>query len=204
MFAAALPALAWGTGAYLRTGDVFCTDQAQGDGARFTGTVVNGSATASIRISATAGGPETLVWSQTGTNLSFNKYYYAPAGTYYRGCVTITAHTANTWGHSFILGNGPSPVGDIGPNLATLSPGARACADSGLGAVRLTGAASATVTWYLNGFDQDYASVGAVFSTSGSSVDTGFVSDPDLTGLEMCVHNSSQQTVTVSYELSQA
>lgn len=204
MLALSSPANAWGNGTYLRTGDVFCTDQARSDtGARFTGHVVNGSGTASIRAAATAGGPETVVWSQTGTNLNFNKYHYGPTA-YYRGCVTITAHTVNTWGKSFILGLGASAVSDIGPNTALLSPGGRTCGDSGMGPVRLTGTAPTGVTWYLNGTDQDYAFVGTVFSTGGSSVDTVFVPGPELTGLEMCVHNSSQQTVSVSYELSQA
>lgn len=144
------------------------------------------------------------MWSQTGPNLNFNKYVYGAAGTHYRGCVTITVHTSNTWGKSFIMGLGSSAVGDIGPHTATLSPGGRACGDFGMGPVRLTGTANANVTWYINGTDQDYAFVGTVFSTGGASVDTVFVPGPELSLLEMCVRNSSQQTVAVSYELAAA
>jgi hypothetical protein len=79
-------------------------------------------------------------------NLNFNQYVYGAPGTHYRGCVTITADTVNTWGKAFILGLGSTAVGDIGPNTATLSPGGRACGDSGVETVRLTGTASAPVT----------------------------------------------------------
>ncbi len=203
MFLAA-PAQAWDNGTYLRTGDVFCTDQARSDtGARFLGHVVNGSGTASVRVSATPGGPETVVWSQTGPNLDFNRYQYGPAGTHYRGCVTITSHTVNTWGKSIIMGLGPSTVGDIGPHTARLSPGGRACGDFGMGTVRLTGTAPTSVTWYINASGEDYGFVGTVFSTSGATVDTTYVPTPDLTLLELCVHNTSQQTISVSYELTE-
>ncbi|HET9140836.1 hypothetical protein [Actinophytocola sp.] len=199
------PAQAWDNGTSLRTGDVFCTDQTRSDiGARFAGHVAGGSATATIRAAATAGGAETVVWSQTVAGIDFNKYVYLAPGTHYRGCVTITAHTANTWARSFISGLGATAVGDIGPHLANLGPGGRACGDFGTGPVRLTGAASAAVTWYINGSDLDYAFAGTVFSTGGGTVDTGFVPGPDLTLLELCVHNSSARPVSVAYELSAA
>ena len=202
---AVFPAQAWDNGTFLRTGDVFCTDQTRSDtGVRFLGHVTNGSATASIRTSTSAGGAETVVWTQSAANIDFNKYFYGPAGTFYRGCVTVTAHTINTWGRSMILGLGAGSISDIGPHTATLAPGSRACGDDGEGAVRLVGTAPAGVTWYVTASDLDYAFVGTVFSTTGSSVDTVFVAGPDLTLLKMCVYNSSAQTLTASYELSLA
>lgn len=198
----AVPAQA-GNGSSLHAGDVVCSDQLRSNTTvRFYGHIVNGSGTASIRTSATAGGPETVVWTQTGTNLSFNKYVSGAAGTHYRGCITITAHTVNTWAKSALIWLNPTDVSDIGPNIATLAPGGRACDDSGIETVRLTGTATADITWYVNGFDENYSSVGAVFSTTGVTVNTTFAADPNLTGLEMCIHNTSQQTISASYEMT--
>jgi hypothetical protein len=204
VIALASPAGAWDNGTYLRTGDVFCTDLARSDtGVRYHGHVAAGFATVSIRASATAGGQETVVWSQTGVTSSFNQYFYGAAGTHYRGCVAITSHGPNTWGRSSIMGLGASSVGDIGPHQATLSPGAGACGDFGLGPVQLTGTASAPITWSVSAFDQDYGWVGTVFSTGGSSVATGYTPTPDLSLLNMCVHNTSSQTVTITYEMTE-
>lgn len=199
----ALPAQAWDNGTYLRTGDVVCTDQARSDGgARYHGHVQQGTATVTIRTATAAGGPETVAWSQAGTRGDFNQYVYGAPGTYYRGCVTITSHTAYTWGRSSLMGLGPTAVGDIGPHTATLSPGAGACGDWGLGPVRITGTATAGVTWYVSAFDQDYGFVGPVFTTSGSSLDTTYTPGPELSLLELCVRNSSAGTVTASYEMA--
>jgi hypothetical protein len=208
MFLGSSPAQAWDNGTYLRTGDVFCTDQVQSQvGVRFHGHVVNGNGSPSIRISTSAGGPETVAWSQpnvgTGVGIDFNKYLNLAPGTFYRGCVTITRHTANTWGRSSIMGQGSS-VADIGPHTARLSPGSSACGDWGLGPVRLTGTADAAVTWSVSAFDLDYGFVGTVFSTGGGSVDTSYVPGPDLSLLQMCVHNTSGQPVSVGYEMAAA
>lgn len=195
-------ASAWDNGTYLHTGDVFCTDLASSPtGARFSGHVVNGSATATVRTSSGPGAPQTVVWSGSGANLNINQYVYGSPGTHYQGCVTITAHTQNTWGKVFISGLGAGAVGDIGPHTATLSPGASACGDAGYGPVRLTGTAGAAVTWSVTAMDTDYAYVGTVFSTGGSTVDTTFTPGPELTELEMCVSNTSAATTSVSYEL---
>ena len=201
----ATPAQASEGGVYLKTGDVVCTDLFRSDtGVRFVAWVVIGRGTATVSAATAAGGPETVVRTTSNTSGADEKVAAPAPGTYFRGCVTITTHTPNTWVKMFQSGNGNPYVGDIGPNTASLSPGAWSCGDSGLGHVRLTGAASAPVTWYLNGFDQDYASAGAVFFAAGSTVDTAFTSGPELTGLEMCVLNSSQQKITASFELSQA
>jgi hypothetical protein len=200
----ASPAEAWDNGTYLKTGDMFCTDKARSDtGARFLGHVTNGSAKATLYVSATADGPETLVWSQIGANIDFNKYAYGTAGTHYRGCVTITAHTVNTWGRSIIMGLGASTVGDIGPHSAILSPGGGACGDFGMGPVRLTGTASGAVAWSVSGTDLDYSFVGTIFSTSGSTVDATFTPGAEISIVEMCVRNPGTQPVSVSYELHQ-
>jgi hypothetical protein len=156
---------------------------------------------ASIHAATTAGDAETLVWSQTGTNLNFNKYFYGAPGTYYRGCVTISAHTVNIWGKSAIMGLGSSAGGDIGPHTATLSPGGRPCGDSGMGPVWLTGTATTGVTWYINVSDQDYAFVGRCSPPAEHQWTPNSSPDLELTVLEVCVHNSSQQTITAAYEL---
>ena len=78
------PAQAWDNGTFLRTGDVFCTDQTRSDtGVRFLGHITNGSATASIRTSATAGGAEAVVWTQSAANIDFtaSDLDYAFVGT---------------------------------------------------------------------------------------------------------------------------
>ena len=201
----ALPAQASQGGVYLKTGDVVCTDQSRSDtGLRFVAWVINGRGTATIRSAVAAGGPETVVWTASDTT-GVDKKVTAPVpGTYFRSCVTITTHTSSTWVKMFQYGTGASSIGDIGSNTANLSPGAWSCGDSGLGPVRLTGTASAPVTWYINASDQDYAFVGAVFFAAGNTVDTIFTPGPELTGLEMCVLNSSQQRITASFELSQA
>src|SRR5262245_27367212 len=117
------PAQAWDNGTYLRTGDVFCTDQVRADGGvRFTGHITNGSATATIRVSAAPRAAESVAWSQSATNIDFNKYLTLVPGMHYRGCVTVTGHTVNTWGRSFIMAQGSTGIGDIGPHTARLSP----------------------------------------------------------------------------------
>jgi hypothetical protein len=145
-----------------------------------------------------------VVWSAAGvTNVDQHVHATTP-GTYFRGCVTITAHTTSTWVKHFINGLVAGELSDIGPNTATLSPGAWTCGDSGLESVRLTGTATGQSRWYINAFDHDYGFVGEVFSTQGSSVDTVFTAPPDLSLLEMCVLNLSQSRIDVSFELSAA
>ncbi|HEY0639366.1 MAG TPA: hypothetical protein VGD67_17095 [Pseudonocardiaceae bacterium] len=203
MLALAVPALAWDNGTGLRTGDVICTDQVRADGgARFHGHVRAGTATVTIRVAATAGGPETVAWSGTGVTGDFNRYEYGAAGTHYRGCITVTAHGAYTWARSSIMGLGAGAVGDLGPHTATLSAGAHACGDWGLGDVHLTGSAGAPVTWYVTAFDQDYGFVGPVLSIGGATLDTGYSPPPDLSLLSLCVHNTSGGTVSVAYEMT--
>lgn len=113
----ATPAAAWDGGANLKVGDVVCTDQSRSDiGARFYGHVTDGSATATIRVASSVGGAETVVWSLTGSNLNIGKTVPASAaGTYFRGCVTITAATSNTWTNMAIL---PSGARGLGPRPA--------------------------------------------------------------------------------------
>ena len=145
-----------------------------------------------------------MAWSAAGTTRVDRQVHGTRPGTYFRGCVKITTHTTSTWTKQFIDGLGAGAVNDIGPNKATLSPGAWACGDFGMGPVRLTGTATGPATWYVNAFDSDYAFAGAVFSTQGSSVDTVFTPPPDLTVLEMCVLNSGQSRIDASFELSAA
>ncbi len=193
---------AWDSAAALKAGDVVCSAQVQATNVRLYGSILNGAGTASIRVASTAGGPESTVWSSTGNNLNFDKHLTAPApGTFFRGCVAITAATVNTWTKYGLLTTGA--VASIGAHTAVLSPGARACGDSGMGPIRLTGTANAPVTWVVNGFDQDYGFVGTVFSVGGQSVNTVFQPSPDLTLLEMCVVNTSQQTITATFDLFQ-
>lgn len=115
--ALATPAAAWDGGTSLKVGDVVCTDQSRSDiGARLYGAVTNGSATADIRLVRSAGGAETVVWTASGYNLSFDKTVAAPApGTYFRRCVTITAATSNTWIKMGLLPSGANAAWDIGP-----------------------------------------------------------------------------------------
>ena len=202
---AAGPAAASQGGTYLTTGDRVCTDQSRSEiGVRITAWVTNGRGTISVSTAATAGGAETVIWSVTNSTGVDRHVYYASPGVYFRLCVTITTHTINTWTKQFLEGFGASAVGDIGPNTATLSPGASACGDNGLGPVRLAGTATVTVTWTIDAFDNDYAFVGTVFSIQGSSVDTVFTPPPNLSLLEMCVRNTSQTRIDASWELSQA
>jgi hypothetical protein len=190
----------WDTGAGLKTGDTVCGPQFQTTSGRMYGSIVNGTGTATIRVASTLGGPETVVFSQTGINLNVNQTVTAPPGSYMRGCIKITAHTINTWTKVSLFASGTftqaSPF-----EAVSLSPGARFCGDSGIGTVRLLGSANAPVTWTLNGLDNDYAFVGTVFSVAGSTVDTTYTSGPDLADLEMCVVNTSQQTVTATFDL---
>jgi hypothetical protein len=200
LLAVAAPAQASQGGVYLRTGDVVCTDQSYSNGgARYWTTVVNGAGVLTLRVAATAGGAETVIRSATGTAADWTVSGYSG---YFRGCVTITTHTISTWVKHFIYGTGAGTVNDIGPNTASLSPGAWSCGDWGYGPVTLTGSAGATVTWYIAAFDQDYAWVGSVFSVTGPSVNTTFTPDPSLSTLELCVLNSSSGPVSASFELA--
>lgn len=67
----------------LKTGDTVCTDRARSDvGARFVAAAANGAGKATVRTATTAGGPETVVWTATGTP-GGDKYVYATSpGTY--------------------------------------------------------------------------------------------------------------------------
>jgi hypothetical protein len=193
-------ASAWDVGAGLKTGDTICGPQFQTTSGRMYGSIVNGAGTATIRVASSVGGPETIAFSQTGNNLNVNKTVTAPAGSFMRGCIKITAHTINTWTKVALFAAGTGT--QAGPfEAVSLSPGARFCGDSGIGTVRLLGSANAPVTWALNGLDNDYAFVGTVFSVTGSSVDTTYTSGPELSDLEMCVVNTSQQTVTATFDL---
>jgi hypothetical protein len=201
---AALPAspaaAGWNVGAGLKTGDHICSPQMKTTSGRLYGSITNGSGTATIRVASSVGGPETIVFSQTGTNLSVNKTVTAPPGSFMRGCIEITAHTVNTWTKTALFAH--DTLWQSGPFEAiSLSPGARYCGDSGIGAVRLLGNANAPVTWALNGLDNDYLFVGTVFSVTGSSVDTTYTSAPELADLEMCVINTSSQTVRATFDL---
>jgi hypothetical protein len=179
-----------------------CTGQAPAPDVRLYGSILNGSGTASIRVATSVGGPETVVWSATGRNLNFDKKVTATGpGQYFRGCVLITAHTINTWTKFGLITN--AAVGEFGQRTAKLSPGARSCGDNGLGQVRIRGTASAAVTWAITAFDTDYGFVGTVFSTGGSSVDHVFTPGPELSILEMCVINTSNQTITASYDMAE-
>jgi hypothetical protein len=76
----ATPASAWDVGTSLKVGDVVCTDQSRSDiGARLYASVTNGSVTADIRLASSAGGAETVAWTASGNNLSFDKTVAAPA-----------------------------------------------------------------------------------------------------------------------------
>ena len=85
----------WDTGAGLKTGDTVCGPRFQTTSGRMYGSIVNSTGTATIRVASTLGGPETVVFSQTGINLNVNKTVTAPPGSYVRGCIKITAHTAS-------------------------------------------------------------------------------------------------------------
>lgn len=190
----------WDVGAGLKTGDTICSPLMQTKSGRMYGSIVNGAGTATIRVSSSVGGPETIVYTQSGTNLNINKTVTAPAGSFMRGCIKITAHTINTWTKTALFA--ADTYWQSGPFEAiSLSPGARYCGDSGINTVRLLGNASAPVTWTLNGLDNDYAFVGTVFSTTGASVNTTYTSTPDLSDLEMCVVNTSSQTVSATFDL---
>ena len=199
-------ASAWDNAANLKVGDTVCTGQTSAANVRLYGSILNGAGTASIRVATSVGGPETVVWSTTGsngTNLHFDKKLTATApGQFFRGCVGITAQTINTWTKFGLLIN--TTESEVGQRTATLAPGSRYCGDNGMGPVRMRGTASASVTWTINAFDNDYGFVGTVFSVGGASVDQVFTPGPDLSLLEMCVINTSNQTITASFDLSQA
>lgn len=197
---AATAAAGWNVGAGLKTGDEICSPLMKTTSGRLYGSIVNGAGTATIRVASSVGGPETIVFSQTGTNLNVNKTVTAPAGSFMRGCLKITAHTINTWTKTALFA--ADTLWQSGPFEAiSLSPGARYCGDSGINTVRLLGNATAPVTWTLNGLDNDYAFVGTVFSATGAAVDTTYTSTPDLSDLEMCVVNTSSQTVRATFDL---
>jgi hypothetical protein len=204
-FALAGPAAASQGGMYLKTGDRVCTDQAYSEtGVRISAWVLSGRGTVSVSAASTAGGAETVIWSVTESTGVDQHVYHSSPGTYFRLCVTITTHAVNTWTKQFLYGFGASAAADIGPNWASLSPGASACGDRYLGPVQLTGTATGPATWYITALDEDYGSVGTVFSIQGSSVDTVFTPPPNLTLLEMCVQNTSQARIDASWELSGA
>jgi hypothetical protein len=188
----------WDTGAGLKTGDTVCGPRFQTTSGRMYGSIVNGAGTATIRVASTVGGPETVVFSQTGTNLNVNKTVTAPPGSYMRGCIQITAHTINTWSKVSLFASGTVSPGQ--PVRGGFAVAGRAVLRGQRDRDR-TAARIRERTWALNGIDNDYAFVGTVFSVTGSSVDTTYTSGPDLADLEMCVVNTSQQTVTATFDL---
>jgi hypothetical protein len=193
------------SGAYLQTGDVVCTDRVRTDGnIQVLAAVVNGSGTLRV-YAADAGGAETEIWSASGPSLWVNRAIAAPApGRTFRSCLTITRSFVSTWYRLSTAGYGPDAQNDLGPDTAVLSPGARACGDSGDGPVRLTGSAGAPVHWAVFGHDLDYGSLGEIFGRDGATIGEVFTPGPDVSLVEMCATNTSAVRVTVQFELSPA
>jgi hypothetical protein len=219
----AVPAGASGDSGTLPAGSTACTDRVlSSSGAFIRGRADNVPATFTTRISTTPGGPETTIFTQVtrevaihfpGNDYPTYRLLITPPtpGTYYfRNCVTAT-HGSDYRFRLAVEGNGQFDS-DIGPHTATLAPGGRHCGDwlsgpsigLGDGAARLIGSASAPVTFSLSATDSDYGFLGDVFLVTGAAVNEVYLPPSYISSTSACATNTSNTTVTVSFELDPA
>jgi hypothetical protein len=187
----------------LRVGDVVCTGQGRTPtGVFFSASITNGAGVFTVHEAATVGGPERVIFSQSGESVS--ALVSSTPGNVLRGCVRITSSTGSTSFFETFLLLGPDAEPGLGPHTAVLSPGARACGDNVIGPAHLTGTASAPVTWSLLGRDTEFNPIGQIFSSTGRTIDEAFTPGPGVGSQEFCVTNTSGRRVTVSYEMNPA
>jgi hypothetical protein len=203
----------------LPAGSYACTQWVQSSSGSFIRGMTNyNKATFTTRMSTTLGGPETVIFTsvtrEVSVRLPGNVYptyqvLVTPptSGTYFlRNCVEAT-HGALYW---FRLRNeaaSPSPA--LGPMQAQLGPGGRHCGFNlngpsiGLGddAARLSAASTVPVRFSVTGMDEDYASIGPIFSVTSTSVDHVHVAAANVSAMGACAENTSNTTAVVSFSL---
>jgi hypothetical protein len=207
----------------LPAGGHACTQWVQTSGGNFIRGMTNyPKATFTTRMSTTLGGPETVIFTAVTREISvhypgnvyptYDILVTPPTpGTYFlRNCVAAT-HGALYW---FRLSNrtASSPSATVGPMQARLGPGGRHCGFSlngpsiGLGddAARLTATSTVPVRFSVTGMDEDYASIGPIFSVTATSVDHVHVAAANVSAMGACAENTSTATADVSFHLSPA
>jgi hypothetical protein len=203
----------------LPAGGYACTQWVQSSSGSYIRGMTNfPRATFTTRMSTTLGGPETVVFSAVTREVSvhlpgnvyptYNVLVTPPSpGTYFlRNCVEAT-HGALYWFRLRIEGNPASPA--LGPMQARLGPGGRHCGFSlngpsiGLGddAARLTATSTTPVRFSVTGMDEDYASIGPIFSATGTSVDHVHVAAANVSAMGACAENTTNTTAVVSFTL---
>lgn len=191
------------TGGNLQPGDTTCTDWLRTDGG---GVYLRGYAggsgvyTWSLRSSATPGGAETEILKVTTRELM--QQVTRPAGrAFYRSCLSVAGKPATF----YRLGVSPgvravNPVYAIGSHTATLAPGGFACGEFAMSAVFFRGNADRGFRWSIRGDDFDYASIGEIFSSTGSTVDQLIDLPSWVFSVDACATNTSSTTSTVSFD----
>jgi hypothetical protein len=206
----------------LPAGSYACTQWVQASASYIRGMTNYPRATFTTRMSATLGGPETVIFTAVTREISvqlpgnvyptYDILVTPPTpGTYFlRNCVEAT-HGALYW---FRLRNqaASSPSIGLGPLQARLGPGGRHCGFAlngpsiGLGddAARLTATSTVPVRFSVTGMDEDYGSMGPILSVTATSVDHVHVAAANVSGMGACAENTSTATADVSFHLAPA
>jgi len=215
----AAPAIAEGTGGFIRPGDYRCSYQVQSDnGINVVGRMTYGTGEWTVRRASTAGGAETVVFqapagSMSGVAQIDQSLAPTVVGTYlYRLCLDVNQVQA-VYGISLasyrfsITSTSPTAVTGIGPDTANLSRYSQVCGD--ITAVpghraRLVGTASASASWRLYVAEHTpayHASDSPVFVVDRNNIDRTVVLHPEILSVRFCVQNTGTSVVSVSFEL---
>jgi hypothetical protein len=207
----------------LPAGSYACTRWVQSSqGAYISGMTNSPAATFTTRMSTTLGGPETVIFTSVTREIS----YQIPGNAYPTYRILVTPPTAGTFflRNCVEATNGPlywfrlqvesavRPSIGHGPLQARLGPGGRHCGFSvdgptiglGDGAARLTATSTVPVRFSIIGMNEDYASLGPVFSVTATSVDRVFTPASNVSETSACAENTSNAVAVVSFSLSPA
>jgi hypothetical protein len=190
----------------LPPGSTSCTDQVRSDhGIRMYGRIHSSAGAWTVRMSSTAGGPETEIFRSAQTILPTTTVRPPTAGTFFlRACVSNTGSGVGQY--KLNMGAGPGGVAqdDVGPHVAVLGPGGEACGEFAWTAERLVGRSDVPVLWLARFVDVDYVSGPMVPVATAASIDRVLPAPGENEWLEACVRNTSGSTASVSFDLSPA
>jgi hypothetical protein len=151
-------------------------------------------------------------WVQSSQGAYISGMTNSPAaGTFFlRNCVEAT--NGPLYWFRLQVESAVRPSIGHGPLQARLGPGGRHCGFSvdgptiglGDGAARLTATSTVPVRFSIIGMNEDYASLGPVFSVTATSVDRVFTPASNVSETSACAENTSNAVAVVSFSLSPA
>jgi hypothetical protein len=154
-----------------------------------------------VLASATFGGPETEIHRKVTADAYAHIAAPGPGPYFYRTCA-INTSTMARWFRLRMTAEGPwvtgSPTAPSSPTTAVLGPGGWICNEFTAEAGHLLGEADASVLFYGQAFDENYALGDTLFSIQDSAVDVSVAAQPF--GALMCAKNTSAATATLSLE----